>query len=233
MKKELNFIIQAKGGVGKSLLTYLLAIAHAENQHSLFVDVDSSTQTSTKQLKFLGESRTETLSLLNEKEALVRDNFISYLESLTASNFEQIFLDLGAPESEQIPALIERDIPFKEFLDAIDCVARFHIVIGGGGAYTPSIEYLKKMLNVIKADFEIVVWKSITTFNNFVSLAEELKANCKKLNIPLRQFGDFDANTFIGGQILDGIRRGLAQSEFPIGAKLRLSKELKDNFADL
>ena len=59
MKKELNFVLQAKGGVGKSLLTYLLGLAKQTQDSTLFVDVDSSTKTSTRQLIFLGETRTE------------------------------------------------------------------------------------------------------------------------------------------------------------------------------
>ena len=35
--KEINFILQAKGGVGKSLLTYLLGMAEQNNEQSLFV----------------------------------------------------------------------------------------------------------------------------------------------------------------------------------------------------
>jgi hypothetical protein len=92
----------------------------------------------------LGEDRTETLSLLNDKEVLVRDKFIAYLESLVDTPFNDIYFDFGAPESEQLPALIERDLPFKEFLDELDFQAHFHIVVGGGGAYTSSVEYLQK-----------------------------------------------------------------------------------------
>lgn len=155
--KQLNFIVQAKGGVGKSLLSYLVAIAHESDESTLFVDADSSTKTSSRQLKFLGENRTEALSLLNEKEVLVRDNLISYLESLIDSPFQKFYLDFGAPESEQLPSLIERDLPFKEFTDELNFKVIFHIVIGGGGAYSASVDYLQKMMRALGSNFEVQV----------------------------------------------------------------------------
>ena len=228
--KQLHFIVQAKGGVGKSMLTYLLALAKENDAQSLFVDVDSSTQTSTRQLKFLGENRMETLSLLNEKEVLVRDNLVSYLESIVNLPFNNVYFDFGAPESEQVPALIDRDLPLKEFMEELGFNAHFHIVIGGGGAYKSSVDYMKKLLKSLNGDFDVTIWKSITTFNNFQNLADELTENCKKMKFPLRQFADFDPSSNLGNQILDGVRRGL--SEYQTGAKLKLKKELSENFKD-
>jgi cellulose biosynthesis protein BcsQ len=230
--KQLNFIVQAKGGVGKSLLSYLVATAQDSDESTLFVDADSSTKTSSRQLKFLGENRTESLSLLNEKDVLVRDNLISYLESLIDSPFQKIYFDFGAPESEQLPSLIERDLPFKEFTNELNFKVIFHIVIGGGGAYSASVDYLQKMMRALNNDFEVQVWQSITTFNNFQSLAGELKKNCDKLNIMFRPFGDFDPSSNLGSQILDGIRKGYGINDYQTGAKIRLRKELNENFKD-
>ena len=232
MKKELNFVLQAKGGVGKSLLTYLLGLAKQTQDSTLFVDVDNSTKTSTRQLICLGETRTETLSLLNEKEVLVRDMLVSYLESLVHLPFQQVYFDFGAPESEQFPALLERDLPFKEFADVLNFKVKFHIVIGGGGAYKASIDYLQKILKALNNEFEVTVWQSLTTFNNFPTLAKELQTNCQRVGLLLRPFGDFEPSSNLGEQILNGIRQGYGLNEFPTGAKLRLKKELNDHFKD-
>ncbi|MCF2489685.1 hypothetical protein [Dyadobacter sp. CY347] len=230
--KELNFILQAKGGVGKSLLTYLLGIAKQNCNKSLFVDLDSSTGTSSRQLKFLGESRTETVSLLNEKEVLVRDNLVSYIESLVDTPFEKVYFDLGAPESEQFPALLEIDLPFRQFMDELDLMANFHVVVGGGGAYIPSVDYLQKLVIALRGEFEVTVWQSITTFKNFSNLSEELKRNCGLLGLRFRTFGDFDPSSNLGNQILDGVRKGYGTSDYQTGARIRLKKELNDNFKD-
>lgn len=228
--KQIHFNIQAKGGVGKSVLTYLQAIKYNENKNIVFIDTDNSTQTSSNQLKFLESNRTEKLSLLNENQTLIRDKLVSYLEKLASSKFEEFYFDLGSPESEQIPALLERDLPFKEFLDALGFQAHFNIVIGGGGAYRPSIEFLQKLLKAIKGTSDITVWQNITSFSNFPEIAEELKNNCEKMNIRYRKFGDFEPSSHLGSLILDGIRKGYGIDDYSIGAKLKLEKELNENF---
>ncbi|WP_414617644.1 hypothetical protein [Dyadobacter sp. 32] len=121
MKRRFNLILQAKGGVGKSLHTYLRALAE-KDKISLFVDLDSSTQTSTRQLAFLGDERVETISLIDNREMLVRDIFIGYIESLMQAPFDEFFMDFGAPESEQFPALVSRDLAFKEWCDEVGAI---------------------------------------------------------------------------------------------------------------
>ena len=129
-------------------------------------------------------------------------------------------------------AVMNIDLPFKEFTDELNFTVIFHIVIGGGGAYTASVDYLQKMMRALNNDFEVQVWQSITTFNNFQSLAGELKKNCDKLNIKFRPFGDFDPSSNLGSQILDGIRKGYGINDYQTGAKIRLRKELNENFKD-
>ncbi|MES2794720.1 MAG: hypothetical protein V4683_02080 [Bacteroidota bacterium] len=228
--KKLNFIIQAKGGVGKSLLTYLFGLTEANNAETFFVDVDSSTKTSTKQLSFLTNARVENLSLLNSQEHLMRDRLIGYLESIAATPFNEYFFDFGAPESEQLPALIFRDLPFREFLDELQFEAQFHIVISGGGSYTASTEYLSKMHKILKSEFEITAWKNIYGFEGWSSLGDELEKNCKSIDVQIRCFGDFESNSNLGAQILDQIRKGKPLSEYPIGAKLKMKQEIRQNF---
>ncbi len=226
--KKVIFIAQAKGGVGKSILAYLTALSMFQEESSLFADCDSSTETSTKQLHFMGSDRTETVSLLNHEGVLVRDKLISYLDSLKNTPHHTIVLDMGAPESEQLPALFQFDIPLKELADLLDFDIHFRIVIGGGGAYKSSMEYAIKLLKALKNEFKVELWESKTTFNNFIQLEDELKSNAEKLGLPLIQFGNFAPSTDIGSTILDGIRRGLTLDEYPIGAKLRLMAEIKN-----
>ena len=51
--KQFHFNVQAKGGSGKSMLTYLQALKNETSQRSYFIDLDSSVKTSLQQLKFL------------------------------------------------------------------------------------------------------------------------------------------------------------------------------------
>lgn len=53
MRRKPHLILQAKGGVGKSLHTYLRAWSE-KDQTSLFVDLDNSTQISTRTARLSG-----------------------------------------------------------------------------------------------------------------------------------------------------------------------------------
>ncbi|MCE7066676.1 hypothetical protein [Dyadobacter sp. CY326] len=229
MRRKFNLILQAKGGVGKSLHTYLRALSE-KDKTSLFVDLDSSTQTSTRQLAFLGDERLETISLIDNRDMLVRDLFIGYIESLMQTPFDEIFMDFGAPESEQFPALVSRDLDFKEWCDEVDADAVFHIIIGGGGAYRASVEYLQKMIEVLEGKFRILVWENVFSFRQFSRLSEELANNCAALGLEHIRFGDFEANSLLGSQILDGIRNGFPLENYGPGARLRLKKEIRESF---
>jgi hypothetical protein len=213
--KKFHFIAQSKGGVGKSLLMYLFALKYGHKKDTLFVDLDSSTESSKSQLSFIDPDQFDTVSLSDDKEALVRDQLVSYLEELSLSKFQQVYFDMGAPESAQLPALIKYDLPMKEF---------------AGTAYKPSVNYLTQMMQTVGADFKIIVWKSITSFRKFPELADELEANCQKLGLEFRQFGDFEPNSELGGKILDGARLGLSLKDYQPGARMKLRGQLQLHF---
>jgi hypothetical protein len=226
---KVEIIVQSKGGVGKSFYTYFRALS-VPNENSLFIDVDSSTNTSSRQLKLIGPDRLETLSLLNKKDVIVRDTFIGYLEDISKTNFSILYFDFGAAESQQLPALF-REIPMLELCNELRLEVKFNVIIGGGGAYKASIDYLQEILSVTNGDFEIIVWANITSFSQFPSLLKELETNCKQLNLQFKQYGDFEPSTLLGGQVLDGVRKGYSLDDYSPGARIRIKKELKENFS--
>ncbi|MEO6685517.1 MAG: hypothetical protein ABIN24_06110 [Dyadobacter sp.] len=230
MMKKLHFIAQAKGGVGKSLLMYLFALKNHKDPSCLFVDLDSSTHTTKRQLGFVKEENLDSVSLLDEKGLLIRDNLISYLEALAKTDFDHIYFDLGAPESEQLPALMQFDLPLDSFAYLLDFKIIFHVVIGGGGAYNASVDYLIKMEEVTGKKFLINVWQSMATFRKFPHLAQELHENCLNAGLNCYGFGDFEPESYLGSQILAGVRQGIGIDEFTTGPKLRLQRELEINF---
>jgi hypothetical protein len=225
--KKIHFIAQAKGGVGKSLLMYLFALKFGHDPSVYFIDLDSSTQTSKNQLKFLPASNMDVVQLSNDKDVLVRDRLISYLELVSVSAFDQFFFDLGSPESAQLPALLRYDLPMKEFADELGLEIIFHIVMAGGSAYVPSGQYLDQLREVAK-DFQINVFKSATSFRKYPELSEELEKYCKKAGFPLYKFGDFEPESELGGKILDGARQGFELKDHTTGPKLRLRAELQN-----
>lgn len=227
--KQIHLILQSKGGVGKSLLATLMGLKRRASELTAFVDLDSSTQSAMRQLAFLDSRRLENVSLLNQKQVLVRDNLVAYLESLAGAPFEEIFFDFGAPESEQFPALISQDLPFDEFLAMLSMKARYHVVIAGGSAYIPSVNYLQQIVRIVPDASAITVWASMTSFNQHPRLLEELTQNCQKLGVELKYFGDFDPQSHLGGVMLDLIRLGTPLEEYYPGALLRIQKELAEN----
>lgn len=229
MRRKFNLVLQSKGGVGKSFFTYLAGLSQA-NGESFFVDVDNFNQSSSRQLKFLGEDRVEKLSLMDSRDVLVRDIFIGYLESLAESELETIFMDFGAGESDQFPVLISRDIDFKQWCDVLDFDMTFHVIMAAGTEYGPCGAYLEKLVDAGAGKFRVIAWENMHSFRLVPELSVELELICEKLGIELRRFGDFDSTTLLGKQILKGVRSGYNLGSYPPGAKISITTELKDNF---
>ena len=138
-------------------------------------------------------------------------------------------MDFGAPESEQFPALVARDLDFKAWCDEVGFLAVFHIIMAAGGAYRACGEYLDKMVEVLGGQFEVTAWENLNTFKQYPDLSRELAARCHAMGMAHRRFGDFDANSLLGIQILDGIRNGFSLDRYQPGARICLKKELREN----
>ena len=86
------------------------------------------------------------------------------------------------------------------------------------------------MIGVLEGKFRILVWENVFSFRQFSRLSDELANNCAALGLEHIKFGDFEANSLLGSQILDGIRNGFALESYGPGARLRLRKEIRENF---
>ncbi|MBC7407737.1 MAG: hypothetical protein H7339_05050 [Arcicella sp.] len=232
MRQKINLVISNKGGCGKSTLFYLFALANKHDPNALFVDCDFQTETSTRQVSlFLEPSQFQTLKLVDERNVLQRDKIISFWESLMNTPNVECFMDFGSAESEGLLHLIEDDVPFVEFANAVNQEFVFNVVVAGGAAYKACVNYLIKLHTILKNKFKIVVYANLTSFSQFPELHKELHNNIKKMNnTEIVDWGDIQPSTFIGTQILDNIRRGGDISNLSIGPKLKLIRELKNNF---
>jgi cellulose biosynthesis protein BcsQ len=68
--KKVHLILQAKGGVGKSLFTWFVAHAEKDTKTS-FIDLDESTHTSSNRLEsIVGNKRIRQVEILNESKRL-------------------------------------------------------------------------------------------------------------------------------------------------------------------
>jgi hypothetical protein len=232
MTQKVSLIISNKGGCGKSTLFYLFALANKHNPNTLFIDCDFQTETSTRQVApFIEPPQFQSLKLVDERNVLQRDKIIGFWENLASTPNIECFMDFGSAESEGLLHLIEDDVPFIEFANAVNQEFIFCVVIAGGAGYKATINYFVKLHSILKGEFKIVVYANLTSFSQFPELYKELHNNVKKMsNTEIVDWGDIQPSTFIGTQILDNIRRGGDLSNLSIGPKLKLLRELKTNF---
>lgn len=236
--KTIEFIVQAKGGTGKSFLAYLFALKQEKNEKALLVDLDSSTQSSKKNLKFLmgrDPVRLIASNLLDDRKKIVRDKLLSTIEGLVSlpEDYEHIYLDFGAPESEQLPALISHDLQpkdLKAFEEHLGVKFVFNIVVAGGTAYVSCTDYLQQLVDLVGSLFETNVIANENTFYNFNHLLEELKVYVEKKgnkNIKYKSFGDIDVSSDVGKAIMVNIEQGKGFDELSFIAKLKMRNELE------
>lgn len=153
--KQFIFNTQAKGGSGKSMLTYLLALKNESNEKSYFIDLDSSVKTSTQQLKFLQgkqPARFAVMNLLDSRDKIDRQLLFENLLELSQKEYNEFYFDFGAPESDQLPSLFSKDYSieeFKQIQDELKAKFIFNVIVAGGGAYEACTNYLQKIVDLV------------------------------------------------------------------------------------
>jgi hypothetical protein len=218
--KTVYFNVQSKGGAGKSMLTYFQALKHEDNPKACFVDLDSSTKTSTRQLKFLHEQeRLFEIDIYDRARKIEREKLFDVLDILSATGFEAIFIDFGAPESEQLPALLTMDFTldeFKEFEASLGLRFVFNIIMAGGPAYIPCFDYLKSMIQLVGGYFETCCYINEHTFSGCPELMDEVTefAKLTKVKFGVIRFGNIQTDRSSGQTILGYVSQGKGFQEF-------------------
>lgn len=233
--KTFYFNIQSKGGAGKSMLTYLQALKYETDESVMFVDLDSSTQSSLTQLEFISQKgRLIRTDIYDRNRKLDRERFIEVIEALNQQPASQFYIDFGAPESEQLPGLFTLDFTIEEFKEIekeLKAKIAFNIVVAGGPAYETCMLYLKKMTGITKGHFDISVYLNQFTFYNYdhlITEAREFVKSTKGLIKNVYQFGEFYPDRRSGQIILNNIRSGEGQDGYhSLGAKTILKREIK------
>jgi len=235
--KKFHFNIQAKGGSGKSMLTYLLALKNEENTKAYFIDLDSSVKTSVQQLKFLqGKTppRFAAMNLLDNREKIDRQLLFDNLLELSQKEPDDFYLDFGAPESDQLPSLLSKDYStheFKQIETELSASFVFNVVVAGGGAYEGCTNYLQKMAMLLGGAFEVNVYVNMGTFSNHPHLVEEIntfaRSNKDSIN-SVRFFGDFDTTASPHKNILSKIENGRGMEAYAFVERIKINKELSN-----
>jgi hypothetical protein len=232
--KIFNFNVQAKGGAGKSMLSYLFALKEQNNDGAYFVDFDSSVKTSMQQLKFLQgrtPARFAVMSLIDEKEKLDRQLLFQNLWELSQKDCDIFYLDFGAAESEQLYSLFSKDFTNEEFKlieQELNAQFIFNIVIAGGGAYQSCTAFLQKMTGLINGIFPVNIFLNESTFGSQRLLNEvNLFASSHTGKVKaVKAFGDFDATAAPHKFILQKITEGRGMEAYAFVEKIKIQKEL-------
>jgi hypothetical protein len=232
--KTFEFNIQSKGGAGKSMLTYLQALKHEQDPDALFVDLDSSTKTSVKQLRFIGlKKRVIEVDMLDRIRKIEREKLFEVLESLQRMPYDHFFVDFGAPESEQLPGLFSIDYTMDEFCgfaQELDAEFRFNVVMAGGTAYRSCFDYLKRITELVEGRFPVTAFVNEYTFQHYEHLIEEIRAFAEATNgliESVRPFGDIHTDRNSGQQITDNVKEGRGIGDYrSFAARTIIRREL-------
>lgn len=221
--KTIYFNIQSKGGSGKSMLTYIQALKYETNPKVAFVDLDSSTRTSTSQLKFLTEGslvRLFTVDMFDHLRKIERERLLQVLEAFNAKEFDEIFIDFGAPESEQLPALFSMDFSideFKAFEKELGAKFIFNVLLCGGTSYQSTFYYLKKICEIIGGRFDVNMYLNELTFQNYPALVDELIQFARHSGGMVKSvtpFGNIYVDRASGQLITENVRKGVGLSGY-------------------
>lgn len=232
--KTFEFNIQSKGGAGKSMLTYLQALKHEADEQTLFVDLDSSTKTSVRQLRFIGlRRRVIEVDMLDRIRKIEREKLFEVLDTLHRMPFERYFVDFGAPESEQLPGLLSIDYTLDEFCGfarELDAQFRFNVVMAGGTAYRSCFEYLKRITEIVDGRFPITAFVNEFTFQHYGQLIDEIRRFAEATGgriEAVRPFGDIHLDRHSGQHITENVKEGRGLGDYrSFAARTIIRREL-------
>jgi cellulose biosynthesis protein BcsQ len=142
MKKKIQFITQAKGGSGKSVLTFMLAEKHIQ---ATILDLDDATTTTMKQLAYRRPVKVSFLDPTTKR--IDRGAFNGLFESVIEANKELFIADLGASVAEQLPKYFTMTgvEVVQEMLQENDIDLQLICVVGGGNIFKATMEYLAEL----------------------------------------------------------------------------------------
>ena len=168
MRKKIHFITQAKGGAGKSVLTFILAEKYKD---AILLDLDDATTTTMKQLAYRQPVRVSFLDPVTKR--IDRGAFNGLFESVIAAGKELFIADLGASVAEQLPKYLSMNgiELITDVLKACDIQLQINCVVGGGNIFKATMEYLVELVDATNGALEIIV-----AHNGFYPCSEEQQA---------------------------------------------------------
>lgn len=155
--KKINLILQSKGGVGKSFLTWLINQKLRE-QSVLFVDADQSTRTTFHRM---GDARCKSFDLLDSNLKTDREKLLNLLAWAAEQPEEMVFVDFGAPESVEFLNALKVNYTIhevKSLLEEMQLELNFNVVLSGGDTIKACSDYFMEVLETVENQYPITVW---------------------------------------------------------------------------
>lgn len=193
--KQVKFILQGKGGVGKSLLTWLVYEKQRENPDAVFLDIDSATKTSFLRLP---ESAVRHFDILKgEKEITDKTIFFRLFEAIAKSDKSHFYCDLGATESSEFEKLLRLESmaqpeKLRKLLSRESIELSLWVVVAGSDALTACIKFLTTLTESNKGIFPIRIYLSAGRFKESESdkVRKLLPELAQQLGVEITTFGD-------------------------------------------
>jgi cellulose biosynthesis protein BcsQ len=180
--KKLILIAQSKGGCGKSVLAYLLAVKHPD---ALIVDMDDATKTTSTQLAY---RKPMLATFLSSTKSIDRSKFNKFLEFVAGMNYGTAICDLGASISEQLPNYLN-DVHemLAEILAELKIDLTILVVVGGSNIFNQTMAYVSDVHKSLKGLTKVVIMK-----NDFFEFSptqnKELEEYARKHNLKVFSF---------------------------------------------
>ena len=167
------------------------------------------------------QKRLAKLSLFGERAKQDRQLLVKSVVDLAKLDYQQYFLDFGAPESEQFPALLQQDISvsaLKRVEQHTKSQFVFHVVIGGNTAFKPCMEYLAQLVAVLEGQFQIIAHPNEYSFVGPATPEQQalLEKFSQENHLGLIPFGNIDSQSGVGRQIIHyaQLGKGLGDYDF-------------------
>ncbi|MEO6288243.1 MAG: hypothetical protein ABIO93_32910 [Dyadobacter sp.] len=190
--KQINLVLQSKGGVGKSLFIWFVA-QNQKEQKTNFIDLDESTGTSIGRLgAIVGKERVRSFPILNEYKKMEREKIVDLLDKLASGKSENYYIDFGAPESAEFLRLLQEDALADELrreLSDKDTMLRLFVIVAGRDALASCVNYYNAVSTGIAGQFPISMVVNMGTFGG-TETAEKAVKKLEELGIDCKQFGD-------------------------------------------
>jgi len=154
MNKKVYFITQAKGGSGKSVLTFMLSEKHKD---AVVLDLDDATTTTMKQLAYRKPLKVSFLD--SNTKRIDRGAFNGLFESVIDAKKELFIADLGASVAEQLPKYLSMNGAgsVAELLQSNNIQLKIACVVGGGNIFKATMEHLLELVEATEGNFSITV----------------------------------------------------------------------------